>query len=261
MSEAESGGAPSQQPRIATIAAGDVLVALAAGARDMLATPALSLSFGLAYAAFGWLILYLMIAMNWGVYAYPLATGFALVAPMAAAGLYDISRMLEKGEKPTPASVRRCVIGHNGQSVRIMAVVTTFAYLIWLDIAVALYAVFFGLKPLRFSALIEAVLTTPQGFLFFALGNMLGAAIALAVFSIMVVSLPLIFDRDVDFVTSMIVSVKAVLANPVPMLLWCVIIGALLAISLASAFTGLIVVFPLLGHATWHVYRKVVLPA
>ncbi|MEP7174086.1 MAG: DUF2189 domain-containing protein [Aestuariivirga sp.] len=148
----------------------------------------------------------------------------------------------------------------NGQAISIMAVVTTFSYLIWLDIAAAIYVLFFGLKPLGISALLDAVITTPRGMVFLAVGNLVGAALALLVFSITVVSLPLVFDRDVDFVTAMITSVKAVLANPKPMLVWCLIIGFLLALSLASLFAGLLVVFPLLGHATWHLYRKAVKP-
>ena len=96
--------------------------------------------------------------------------------------------------------------------------------------------------------------------MFFIVGNTVGALLAGLVFSIMVVSLPMVFDREVDFVTAMITSVKSVLANPKPMLLWCVIIGVLLGLSLLSVFAGLIVTLPILGHATWHLYTRVVAP-
>jgi uncharacterized membrane protein len=141
-----------------------------------------------------------------------------------------------------------------------MAVVTTFSYLIWLDIAAAIYVLFFGLHPLGLSDLLNAIMTTPRGFIFLLVGNLVGAALALLVFSITAVSLPLVFDRNVDFVTAMITSVKAVICNPKPMLVWCMIIGGLLALSLVSLFAGLLVVFPLLGHTTWHIYRKIVVP-
>lgn len=250
--------APPKAPAVNAIGFSDILRAMAAGLRDMQRAPFHSLAFGLAYAAFGWLILFLMIRLQWGAYAYPLATGFALVAPMAAGGLYDISRRLESGERVTWGSVLGCLFGTNGSAIRIMAVVTTFSYIIWLDIAAAIYVAFWGMKTVTFTNFVDQVLMTPKGLLFLAMGNGIGAALALTVFSIMVVSLPIVFDRKVDFVTAMITSVKAVLKNPKPMLLWCAIIGFLLALSFASLFAALIVVFPLLGHTTWHIYRKVV---
>ena len=243
MTDGETAPAPIRKsPEVATITVATVLRAMAAGLRDMQRAPLLSLSFGLLYAGFGWLILFLMIRMNYGSYTYPMATGFALVAPFAAGAIFG------------------SFFSKNGQAISIMAVVTTFSHLIWLDIAAAIYVLFFGLKPLNLSALLDAVITTPRGMVFLAVGNVAGAARALVVFSITVVSLPLVFDREVDFVTAMITSVKSVLANPKPMLAWCLIIGFLLALSLASLFAGLLVVFPLLGHSTWHLYRKVVKP-
>ncbi|MCB1381005.1 MAG: DUF2189 domain-containing protein [Alphaproteobacteria bacterium] len=238
----------------------DVLRSLRDGLRDFQRAPAYGLFFGLAYAAFGWFILYLMIVLDIGSYAYPMVTGFALVAPFAAAGLYEISRRLEAGEPLTWAAIFGCIFGRGGKAVGIMAIVTTFSYIIWLDIAVALYVMFFSMKPLRFDALLEAIITTPKGVVFFLVGNGVGAVLAVIVFSIMVISLPMVFDRQVDFVTAMITSVKSVLANPKPMLLWCAIIGVLLGLSLVSMFVGLLVTLPILGHATWHLYKRTVMP-
>ncbi len=141
-----------------------------------------------------------------------------------------------------------------------MTIVSTFAYLLWIDIAAAFYVAFWGMKTVHFENLMETMLMTPKGLIFLMIGNSVGAVLALAVFSIMVVSLPVIFDRNVDFVTAMITSVKTVLKNPKPMLVWCVSIGILLFLSLVSLFAGLLVVFPFLGHTSWHVYRKVVQP-
>ncbi len=243
---------------INTITYNDVAKALREGLRDFQKAPLYGLFFGLCYAAFGWFILLLLFRYDAGAYGYPLMTGFALVAPFAAAGLYEVSRRLERHEALSWGAVLGCVFGRGGKAIGIMAVVTTFSYIIWLDIAAALYVMFFGLKPLRMPGLIEAILTTPTGFVFFAVGNTVGAVIAFLVFSIMVVSLPIVFDRQVDFVTAMITSVKSVIANPKPMLLWCAIIGVLLGLSLLSVFLGLVVVLPVLGHTTWHLYRRVV---
>ncbi len=248
------GGDPIEINRIKPT---DVVKSIGEGIRDVLAAPVKSLSFGLAYASFGWLIIYLMIVLKWGAYAYPLATGFALVAPMAAAGLYGISEQLERGDAATWSHIASCLYGSRGSALRIMAVVTTFAYIIWLDMAAAIYVAFWGLKALQFRDVLQAAFTTPYGFAFLVIGNGIGLLLALTVFSIMAISLPLMFDRNVDFVTAMITSVKSVLRNAKPMLLWCATIGVLLLISFASAFVGLIVVFPLLGHATWHLYRKI----
>ena len=242
------------------ITVSDVLFSLRDGLRDFQKAPMFGVFFGLAYAAFGWFLVYLMIGLDFGSYVYPMITGFALVAPFAAAGLYEISRRLETGEPLTWGAIFGCIFGKGGKAVGTMAMVTTFSYIIWLDIAAALYVMFFSMKPPRFDALLEAILTTPKGFVFFLVGNGIGAVLAVIVFSIMVVSLPMVFDREVDFVTAMITSVKSVLANPKPMLLWCAIIGVLTALSLASVFVGLLVTLPILGHATWHLYRRVVGP-
>lgn len=249
------------QLRIATVAPRDIMRALARGLRDIQRAPFYSLGFGLCYAAFGWLILFLMYRMDWGIYAYPLATGFPLVAPLAAAGLYEISRRNELNLPVSYAGIVSGIFGPNGRAVGIMAVVTTFSYIIWNDIAAAIYVGFWGMTKLNPHEIVDAVFLTPKGLVFLLVGNGIGAAIAFCVFSIMVVSMPIIFDRKVDFVTAMITSSKAVLGNPKAMLLWALIIGLLLTISLLSLFVGLIVAFPLLGHATWHVYRAVVLPA
>lgn len=251
-------GRRPQTPQIQPIGYNDIAKSLREGLRDFQAAPLYGLFFAAVYAGFGWFILFLLFALDVGSYAYPMITGFALVAPFAAAGLYEVSRRLEKAEALSWGAVLGCVFGRGGKAVGIMAMVTTFSYIIWIDIAAALYVMFFGMKPLRFQALLEAVVTTPTGLVFFMVGNAVGAVLAVVVFAIMVVSLPMVFDRQVDFVTAMITSVKSVIANPRPMLLWCVIIGVLLGLSLLSMFLGLLVVLPVLGHATWHLYRRVV---
>lgn len=247
-------------PRIRPVTYSDVLKALARGMRDFQAAPLFGLFFGGVYAAAGWAVLALLVFYNISYYVWPMATGFAMVAPFVAAGLYEVSRRLEQGKPLAWGPVITMVRTAGGKSLSWMVLVTTFAYIIWLDIAIALYVVFYGLKPLTFPELITAIATTAVGFIFFMIGNAVGLALSMAVFSITVISFPLLFDRDVDFVTAMITSVKLVLASPKPMLLWLAIIAAMFGISILSVFVGLIVVLPVLGHATWHLYRIAVVP-
>jgi len=246
------------KPAVNKLHYSDITKAMRSGVRDFASAPQYGIAFGLAYAAGGWVLLYLLSTLEINYYVYPMATGFALLAPFVASGLYEVSHRLGEGKELSWSSVITSTRTAGGKDLSWMAVVTTFAYIIWLDIAVALYVIFFGMKPLAFTELVNAVMTTPSGALFFIVGNLAGAVLAFIVFSLTVVSLPLLFDKHVDFVTAMITSVKVVLENPKPMFLWCAIIGVLFTISIMSLFLALIVVLPVLGHSTWHLYKRAV---
>ena len=251
----------TQWPPIKAIETGDILDALEAGLRDFKAAPKYGLFFGFVYALAGWGILVLLTQFNLPSLAYPLATGFALVAPFAAAGLYDVSRKLERGEPLDWAGVLGAVRNTSIKELGWMAVVTVFSLIIWMDIAAFLFFAFMGFGGAQSGDLLQSILTTPAGWLFLAIGNVIGAILATIVFSYSAVSFPMLFDREIDFVTAMVTSVKTVAKNPKAMFFWATTIGFLLLISLASMFIGLIVVMPILGHTTWHVYRKTVGPA
>lgn len=247
-----------QWPTIKNIATGDILDCIEAGLRDFKAAPKFGLFFGFVYAAAGWGILVLLTQFNLPFLAYPLATGFALVAPFAAAGLYDVSRKLERGEPLDWPGVLGAVRNTSIRELGWMAVVTVFSLIIWMDIAAFLFFAFVGFTGGQAGDLLQTIMTTPAGWLFLAIGNVIGAVLATIVFSYSAVSFPMLFDRDVDFVTAMVTSVKVVAQNPRAMFFWATAIGLLLLISLASLFIGLIVIMPILGHSTWHVYRKTV---
>lgn len=246
------------KPVVQKLQFSDITKSLRSGLRDFAKAPQYGLTFGFLYALGGWILLYLLNVLEINYYVYPMATGFALLAPFVASGLYEVSHSLEQGKDLSWSGVIRSTKSAGGKDLSWMAVVTTFSYIIWLDIAVALYVIFFGMKPVAFSDLITEITTTSSGAIFFLVGNLAGAVLALIVFSITAVSMPFLFDKHVDFVTAMITSVKVVLENPKPMLLWCVIIGVLFAISLLSLFVALIVVLPVLGHSTWHLYKRAV---
>ena len=246
------------KPKVNKLKYTDISKSLRSGLRDFARAPQYGVFFGLAYACGSWILLYLLNTLKINYYVYPMATGFALLAPFVASGLYEVSHGLEEGRKLSWSGIFKSTRTAGGKDLSWMAVVTTFAYIIWLDIAVALYVIFFGMKPLAFTELVTAIMTTPSGAVFFIVGNAAGAVLAFIVFSLTVVSLPLLFDKHVDFVTAMITSVKVVLENPKPMFLWCAIIGVLFAISILSMFIALIVVLPVLGHSTWHLYKRAV---
>ncbi|WP_157967495.1 DUF2189 domain-containing protein [Cohaesibacter intestini] len=247
------------KPIIQTLTTDDLTEALSAGLRDFQATAMYGLFFGAFYAIGGWLLLWLMSSYNLPYLAYPLASGFALIAPFIAAGLYEISRRRELGLPLGWSHVLGAIFSPQSKELRWMALVTGFAFIIWIDIAIFLYVIFFGLQSINVSELITTIVTTPEGALFLLVGNLVGAALGVAVFSITAISFPLLLDKDVDFITGMITSIKCVLTNQKAMLSWAIFIAFMLMISLASFLLGLIFVLPLLGHATWHLYKRAIL--
>jgi len=231
---------------------------LARGWRDFRTAPWFGLFFGLVYASGGWAVVMLAALSGYYFLAYPLAAGFALVAPFVAAGLYEVSRRLEAGEPLQWSPVLSVVVRGSSREIGWMALVTGFTLFIWLDVAFFTYAIFFGLQAPSMSQLFIAITTTWHGALFFLVGNAIGVAISFFLFSVTVVSMPMLIDRDVDFVTAMIASVRTVRQNLRVMLLWALVIAAALFLSALTLLIGLIVVLPVLGHATWHMYRAAI---
>jgi uncharacterized membrane protein len=238
----------------------DLVAVLAAGARDLRAAPTFGMGLAALFVAAGWLLIALLFRFGLPYLVYPLAMGFALVAPFAAVGFYAVSDMLARGEAPTWRRLGARISAAARRDVRWMALVTGFALFLWMDIAAMLFFGFFGLAALG-PDFLERLLMTPAGLTFLLIGHAAGAVIAMLVFSISVVSFPMLYDRDVDFVTAMVTSVRLVVANPVTMAAWCALIAVMIGLSLLSALIGLLVVLPLVGHASWHLYVRAVAPA
>jgi len=267
-----AGSAPSRGPpsaaaippvsegrlEVRTIAIADVFACLEEGVRDFTHAPLYGMFFGAIYAIGGLLTVWLTFAYGYFYLAYPIVMGFALLAPFGAAGTYEISRRLESGAPLSWPIVIGAVWGRAGKELGWLALVSLFTFVIWLDLAVFVFLVFFGVHVPSPPELLAQVFTTPSGIAFLAAGNGLGAIVALAVFSFTAVSPPLVVDRDVDFLTALATSVKAVLANPRPMLAWATVIGAGLAVAFVSLFVALVVVFPVFGHTTWRLYRRLI---
>ncbi len=220
--------------------------------------PNFGLALGSIYVLGGWLLFVLLFKFDLPFLVYPLAAGFALIAPFIVTGLYFVSREIEEGRDVSWSGLIGSIRHAAKRDMGWMALITGFALVVWMDIAAFLFFVFLGLDNPDFRQLIEDIFTTQSGLIFLGVGNVMGAAIALSVFSISVVSFPMLFEKDVDFVTAMITSVRVVKHNPQCMVVWCGCIAFLMGLGFLTALIGLVVILPVLGHASWHLYRGAV---
>jgi uncharacterized membrane protein len=247
-------------PVVGRITVNDVADALAKGLRDFQAAP----GYGLALAGLciltGLAIVTMLYAMDMPYLAYPMAAGFALVCPFLSAGLYEVSRRLEQGQPLSMSDMWQTVKSRS--EIRWMGFMTVFVLIMWMYQVRFLMALFLGYSGMMatLDEFLNVVLHTSEGLTFLAVGNVVGAILATVLFSLSVISFPLVLDRDVDFVTAMITSVRSVVANPVPMFFFAFVIVLLLLLSALTGFLGLLVALPVVAHATWHLYRRVVVP-
>lgn len=246
---------------VRTIGFADLADSLAGGMEDFRAAPRIGLLVGGIFAVGGILVVASAVWFGMPWLAYPLAAGFVLLGPFAALLLYEVSRRREMGGALDTRGALRAVFAR--AEVKWMSFVTLFIFIIWMYQVRLLIALFLGINASFVSVreFVQAVITTPEGLAFLLVGNAIGAVLSLVTFSLTVVSFPMLLDREVDFVTAMITSVRAVGSNPKVMLAWGLCVTILLLLSLLSAFVALVVILPVLGHATWRLYRKLVVPA
>jgi len=254
-------GAAEAPPVIRKIGLADLKDALARGIDDFLAMPSHAVFLCLIYPIVGFVLARLVLGYNVLPMLFPLAAGFALVGPFAAIGLYEMSRRRELG---MDVSWRHALDVFRSPSIGPILVLGLFLvaiFLTWLAVAQAIYVANFGYTPAAsMPDFIQQVFGTAAGWALIIVGNGVGFLFAALVLTLSVVSFPLLLDRDVGAATAVLTSVRAVLANPVMIAIWGLIVAALLALGSIPAFFGLAVVMPVLGHATWHLYRKVVEP-
>jgi len=242
---------------IHTMEAGDLLAALKLGLRDFRRAPLFGLVIGGVFATIGAVIVLSLTIWELPWLIYPFAIGFPLVGPFAAVGLYEVSRRLAAGARPSWRDVFAVVWAQRRREVAWMAFVMLFVFWVWMYQVRLLIALCLGLISFAsFEQFVTVVFTTQQGLIFLALGHLVGAALAMVLFSITVFSIPLMLEREVDIVTAMITSVKAVLQSPVVMLGWGVFVTVSVLVASVPLFIGLFFVLPVFGHATWHLYRR-----
>ena len=186
---------------------------------------------------------------------FPAIAGYMIVAPILAIGLYEKSRALEEGERPTLGSML-LVRPRAGAQVFFTGLLLCLLMLLWMRAAVLIYALFFGVRPFPgFDSVAGMLLTTPTGWAMLVVGIVIGGLFAAFAFAVSVFSIPMLLDRRIDALTAMGTSMAMVWNNFTPMIAWGAIVLALFVVSVVTGFLGFIVIFPLLGHATWHAYR------
>ncbi|MGD0144649.1 MAG: DUF2189 domain-containing protein [Rhizomicrobium sp.] len=251
----------SPAPTVRKIGTAEVWAALAKGFDDFEAYRSDVIFLCITYVVVGLVMSRLAFGMDLLPLLFPLASGFALVGPVAGVGLYEMSRRREQGVAVSWTNAFDVLQAPAVGAIAVLGMALVVVFLLWLTAAWEIYRYTLGpVSPTSASAFLHDVFLTDRGHLLIVAG--VGAGFLFAVFAMMIsiVSFPLLVDRDVGLDTAIRTSVRAVVANPIPMALWGLIVAGGLVIGSIPVFVGLAIVLPVLGHATWHLYRSLVAP-
>jgi uncharacterized membrane protein len=228
---------------------------LRAGWQDLKANPLPSLAYGLLFAIGGDLII--LAALGHPHLLTVAISGFFLIAPLLAAGLYELSRCQARGERLMFIDSLRC-FQRNGQSIALFGLILALVMLFWERVSAVSFALIAIDSPGAASAYLSDLIVSGEHLAFTVTWMVLGGLLALGVFAISVVAVPLMLDRDADVATALMTSLRAFGRNFKPLLLWAALIVALTLFGFATLLFGLVVIMPVLGHASWHAYRDLV---
>jgi uncharacterized membrane protein len=248
-------------PVVRKIGMTDLKDALAKGIDDFRAFPTHAIFLSIIYPVVGLVLARLTLSYDFLPLLFPLAAGFALIGPFAATGLYEMSRRRELGLDVSWQDAFGARRSPSIDGILALGALLTIIFVLWVAVAQAIYIANFGYTPAAsIPNFLRQVLTTPAGWSLILVGNGVGFLFAVVALTISVVSFPLLLDRDVGAAVAILTSVRAVLRNPVTMAVWGLIVAGLLLIGSLPLLVGLAVVMPVLGHSTWHLYRKLVEP-
>lgn len=255
------GSVSPARPAVRRISPSDLYQSLASGIDDFMAMPSHAVFLCVIYPLLGVVLIAVTLGNSMLPLAFPIATGFALVGPLAAIGLYELSRRREAGLDTSSRHAFDVLYSPSLPAIIALAVLLMAIFLIWLVVAEWIYIANFGYAaPASLRAFADEVLTTRPGWNLIIIGTGVGFLFAALVLTISVVSFPLLLDRDVGAAVAVSTSIRVVAENPATMALWGLIVAVLLAVGSLPFFLGLAVVVPVLGHATWHLYRRAVEP-
>lgn len=235
----------------------DLSDALKMGWEDFKAIPTHAVMLAVIYPILGLVLARTVHGLSILPLLFPLAAGFAMLGPFAALGLYELSKRREQGVEPSASDALAVFRSPSIGSIIALGVILMVLFLVWVAAAQSIYNSTFGFTPASdIPGFFNQVLTTSQGHRLIVVGCGVGLLFAVVALCISVVSFPLLLDRDANVADAVLTSLRAVGQNPVPMMAWGLIVAILLILGTLPFFLGLTVVIPVLGHATWHLYRK-----
>jgi uncharacterized membrane protein len=230
---------------------------LARGWSDLWAAPGVSLTYGMMFVVAAYLIFFGLTAVGMESLILPMAAGFMLIGPIAAVGLYDVSRRHADGD-PVTLSHAFDTFRQRSGPLMVVGLSLMMALLAWMMVALVIFASFYHAAPPTMGAFFSTLMTAPQAPFFLLVGTLTGGVIAAAVFTVSAISLPMIVDRNASPVYAMATSVRAVAKNWRVMIGWAAMIALVTGFGLATFFIGLAIALPLVGHASWHAYKAII---
>tara|TARA_R110002094_G_scaffold121985_1_gene116994 strand:- start:1208 stop:1978 length:771 start_codon:yes stop_codon:yes gene_type:complete len=248
---------PIKAPVPRPLTADDIKTSISLGIRDFLATPMIDLFFASFFVVTGLVMAWITYATGTTFWLVLAVLGFPLVGTLASIGFYETSRLRARGDSVRFSVVTRLVWSEKNGQLPWLATIIVVLFLFWFFLGHMIFALFLGLSPMTNVSTSLGVFLTTDGLMMLAFGTAIGGVFALVIFSLSVLGIPMLLDRDVDFITAMIRSMAAVRDNPVLYLFWGFIIAVVTLGAMIPFFLGLFVAMPVLGHASWHLYKRV----